>query len=345
MNNLINLLEEQGITLNTAQNEVLSRSSKATQVVPLIHQRVLSIHGPDTEKFLQGQLTCDVSEVFNRGSGLGAHCNIKGHMLSLFRLMKTQQNGIWMRMHHSIFDSAAANLKKYMIFSKAEAEEVSANISGLGLLGPGAQALVEKLFDRSPSEDNGALLLSNGIVVRVPGDRFEIWMDSEALCELIKQLPDAVGIGATDDWLLSEIDAAIPDLRAETQEAFIPQMTNFQALSGVSFKKGCYTGQEIVTRLQHRGQLKKPMYIAEVESDTCPQAGQTISSPDKDNAGQVVFAAPCEKSGERGENRYRLLAVIVKNLAESAPLSLAGGAQLTLQPLPYTLDPKLFEPK
>jgi folate-binding protein YgfZ len=338
MSELIQLLEDKGLELNPEKNSILSDSSIKTQVIPLIHQRVLSVKGPDTEKFLQGQLTCDVANVFSRGSALGAHCNIKGHMLSLFRLLKAGEEEVWLRMSQDIFDSAANNLKKYIVFSKAEAAEVSDEISGLGITGPGAEALVEQLFGRAPSEDNGILPLSNGLVVRVPGNRFEIWMATAELCELLSKLPDEVSIGSTDTWILSEIEAGIPDLREATQEAFIPQMTNFQALEGVSFKKGCYTGQEIVTRLQHRGQLKKPMYLIEVGGDNKPMAGDVITSPDKPNAGQVVISAPIDGG------RYKALAVIVKTLAEKGDL-LLNGNEVELTDLPYELDPKLFEPK
>jgi folate-binding protein YgfZ len=338
MSNLITFLEENNIPLSDDKKQSLNNSGKTTQVIPLIHQRILSINGPDTAKFLQGQLSCDIDDAFARGSSLGSHCNIKGHMLSLFRLLKTSEESVWLRMSHDIFETAAANLKKYMVFSKAEATEVSDSISGVGLLGPGAQALVEKLFGHSPSEDNGTISLSNGIVVRVPGNRYEIWMENSALVELLKGLPIETDIGATNDWILSEIDAGLADLRSETQEAFIPQMTNFQAVGGISFTKGCYTGQEIVTRLQHRGQLKKPMYIAEVSTTEKPLPGQLISAPNKPKAGQVVLAAAC------GENRYRLLAVINKNLAEENTLDLSGQT-LELKELPYELDPKLFLPK
>ncbi|WP_067865900.1 CAF17-like 4Fe-4S cluster assembly/insertion protein YgfZ [Neptuniibacter marinus] len=338
MNNLLTLLEEKKIQLNADKTRVLNSSGKKTQVIPLIHQRVLSIKGPETEKFLQGQLSCDVNNAFKTGSSLGSHCNIKGHMLSLFRLLKAGSEEAWLRMSQDIFESATANLQKYMIFSKAEAQAISHTISGIGLVGPGAQTLIERWFGNSPSETNSIISLSNGLIVRVPGDRFEIWMDDDAVTEIVRQLPEEVGIGSTNDWILSEIDAGIPDLRAETQEAFIPQMTNFQVFAGISFTKGCYTGQEIITRLQHRGQLKKPMYLAEVSTDQEPQVGETISAPNKPNAGRVVLSAQC------GENRYRILAVIVKNLAEEGALSLHNQA-VELKTLPYTLDPKLFLPK
>lgn len=342
MSELIQFLDSKGVSLADDQKAVLSSSDKSTLVIPLIHQRVLSVSGEDTEKFLQGQLTCDVKAVTSRGSSLGAHCNIKGHMISLFRLLGVKNDEIWMRMSHDIFDSALTNLKKYIIFSKAEATDISKQVSGIGITGPGAQALVERFFEQSPSEDNGVLKLSNGIVVRVPGDRYEIWMETTQLVELLDKLPDEVGFGATNDWVLSEIDAAIPDLRAETQEDFIPQMTNLQALDGVSFTKGCYTGQEIVTRLQHRGVLKKPMYVAEVSSDTAPQPGQKISSAGGSTVGEVVLVASVKSESAL----FRVLAVINKKAADEEELQLVdSSASLKILDLPYQLDPELFTRK
>jgi hypothetical protein len=118
-------------------------------------------------------------------------------------------------------------------------------------------------------------------------------------------------------------------------------MTNLQALRGVSFTKGCYTGQEIVTRLQHRGQLKRPMYRATVSSDSRPLPGTALHSADKDNIGKVVLAAPA------AEGQFELLAVIVKDLAESTPILLGSqsGPALQLLDLPYQLDPELFQSK
>jgi folate-binding protein YgfZ len=340
MSKLTDFLNTLDVKVNDSQNEVISQSTRSTLIVPLLHQKAFSISGPDTHKFLQGQLTCDVDDVFSRGSALGAHCNIKGHMISLFRLLSISNEEVWIRLSEDIFESAIKSLHKYIVFSKAEINELGDNIAGIGITGPGAEALIEQWFGHCPSEDNGCIKANQGVVVRVPGNRFEIWMQTEELIALLEQKPDAAGIGSTNDWILSEIDAAIPDLRADTQEAFIPQMTNFQIFEGVSFNKGCYTGQEIVTRLQHRGQLKKPMYLAEVNSDTAPYPGMLLASENKPSSGKVVLSAPC------GEDKYRVLAVIVKNTADSQPVYLADNqAVLELKELPYTLDPQLFMAK
>ncbi|MGH1460603.1 MAG: YgfZ/GcvT domain-containing protein [Neptuniibacter sp.] len=342
MSELVTFLVSKGLLVSDDQKSVLESSSKTTQVIPLLHQRILSVKGLDTEKFLQGQLTCDVTAVMTRGSSLGAHCNIKGHMISLFRLIKVSNEEIWMRLSYDTFDSALANLKKYIVFSKAEAEEITNEVAGVGINGPGAQALIEKLFGQSPSEDNGTLKLNNGVVVRVPGERFEIWMQHSDLVGLLGTLPDEVGFGSTDSWILSEVDSGIPDLRADTQEDFIPQMTNLQALGGVSFTKGCYTGQEIVTRLQHRGVLKKPMYLLEAKAGTPPLPGQTISSSSSARVGTIVQAAPFSTE----ESLYHLLAVINKKAADEDELKLTEtDSSLKILELPYQLDPELFSRK
>ncbi len=340
MSTLSDILTQQGICFSPAGDCLSGNGQKTTLAIPLEQYRTLSIKGPDCWTFLQGQLTCDMTEVQNRGSSLGAHCNIKGHMLSLFRLMRVAEQEVWLRIHASIADTAIANLKKYILFSKAELTEISEQVTGLGLIGPGATAAIDKLFERVPSEDNGVIGLNYGVVIRVPGDRFELWMPQEKLLEQLSHLPDRVGIGSEEAWTLSEIKAGIPDLRPATQEAFIPQMTNLQALSGVSFRKGCYTGQEIVTRLQHRGQLKKSMYYVSATTGNAPEPGQALFTGEKQTCGQVVIAAT-----ECDSEQVCLLAVITKKAADEGQVFLEDGSPLIFHDLPYTLDPAMFLPK
>ncbi|UTW11763.1 CAF17-like 4Fe-4S cluster assembly/insertion protein YgfZ [Marinobacterium rhizophilum] len=331
-----------GATLNDSGDRIVHVSDREseTRLTPLLHQGIFSVQGPDAEKFLQGQLSCDMKDVSTLGSRLGAHCNIKGHMHSLLRVMRIQ-DGFWLRGQRELLPGAQALLKKYMLFSKAQSTDLGDDIVGLGCSGPGAAVLVEKVLGQVPSEVDGIYASEGILAVRVPGKRFEIWLPRDQALALLPELIEFAPLGTTDAWELAEIRAAIPDLRSETVEGFIPQMTNLQALHGVSFTKGCYTGQEIVTRLQHRGQLKRPMYRATVNSDNRPAPGTALYSADKDNVGKVVLAAPS------GEGQFELLAVIVKELAETTPILLGnqGGPALTLQELPYQLDPELFQSK
>lgn len=340
MNTWLQALEQAGATLHGEHRLETDAGIDQTLVTPLLHQQVIGVLGPDAHKFLQGQLSCDMEEIDQRGSGLGAHCNIKGAMLALYRLLAVE-GGYWLRTSQEIRQAAQANLNKYIIFSKAETSDLSEEIVGLGLSGPGAVALVERVLDRAPSEPGGTIRSGQRLAVKVPGKRYELWLPLSEALELLPNLLDSATLGGTAQWELLEIQAGIPDLRADSVETHIPQMTNLQALNGVSFRKGCYTGQEIVTRLQHRGKLNKCMFRASAETAQLPAVGDYIHSEQREKIGQVLLAAPA------GDNRVELLAVITKAQADDHRLMLESqnGPQLELLELPYELDPELFERK
>ncbi|MFC6671637.1 YgfZ/GcvT domain-containing protein [Marinobacterium aestuariivivens] len=181
-----------GATLNDQGDRIVrvdDRESE-TRITPLVHQGLISITGPDAEKFLQGQLSCDLQDVSALGSRLGAHCNIKGHMHSLLRLMRVQ-DGFWLRGHRALLPASLALLKKYMIFSKAQSIDLSDEVVGLGCSGPGAAVLVEKLLGQVPSEVDGIYASEGMLAVRVPGKRFEIWLPEE---QALARLPELVEI-------------------------------------------------------------------------------------------------------------------------------------------------------
>ena len=339
MSNWIDSLQTLGAVVN-ADNTVSLTSDRSGSVIPLLHQRVLTVTGPDSEKFLQGQLSCDLAVTRQQGSTMASHCNIKGHMISLFRLI-TIADGFMLRLHTDLHDQAAQTLGKYIIFSKAEIGKPGDGIVGIGLQGDQAAELAQLAVDSLPESVNGVVQQGDRTLISVPGNRYELWLPEAEAIALLPELLNTGTLGASNDWILNEVRAAIPDLRTATVEAFIPQMTNLQALEGVSFTKGCYTGQEIVTRLQHRGQLKRPMYRLKARCETLPQAGDPIHSDNKEKVGQVVLAARNEA------DECELLAVVIKDQADNSILHLETqeGPTASIEPLPYELDPKMFEAK
>jgi len=102
-----------------------------------------------------------------------------------------------------------------------------------------------------------------------------------------------------DAWELASIRAGVPTVTAATQEAFVPQMANFELLGGVSFKKGCYPGQEIVARMQYRGGLKRRMARAHLAGGERPLPGDHVYSSafGEQSAGTIVNAAPAPEGG------------------------------------------------
>ncbi|MCV6588368.1 MAG: folate-binding protein [Marinobacterium sp.] len=339
-------LEQAGAVLDTAHRlstrttEPTENTPQPTYVTPLLHQQLISVIGPEAHKFLQGQLSCDMTTIDQTGSGLGAHCTVKGAMIALYRLIAVE-GGYWLRTSQEIREPAQSALNRYIIFSKAETTDLSEQIVGLGLSGPGAIALVEQLMDRAPSELNGVLRSGQRVAVKVPGNRYELWLPMTEAISLLPALLDQAVLGSTADWELQEIQAGLPDLRAISSEQFIPQMANLQAVGGVSFSKGCYTGQEIVTRLQHRGKLNKCMFRARVSTEQLPATGDYLHTAQREKVGQVLLAAPVDTQ------TVELLVIASKAQADEQTLMLESqnGPALELLPLPYVLDPELFERK
>ncbi|MNF50986.1 tRNA-modifying protein YgfZ [compost metagenome] len=103
----------------------------------------------------------------------------------------------------------------------------------------------------------------------------------------------------------------------------------------MSFKKGCYTGQEIVARMQYLGKLKRRQYRLELAGGELPEPGTPIFSPTHNSAiGEVVLAA------SSAAERIELLAVLQAEAVENGELHLGDpqGATLALLDLPYELD-------
>ena len=157
------------------------------------------------------------------------------------------------------------------------------------------------------------------------------------LAETWRELLGAAQQTGPEFWSLMEIRAGMPTVFEDTLEAFVPQMANLQLIGGVSFTKGCYTGQEVVARMQYLGKLKRRMYHAHVDTAQAPARGAELFSPSSESAqgaGRVVDVAASPQGG------YELLAVIQISSAEAGDLHLesAEGPRLHLLDLPYAFE-------
>jgi len=299
----------------------------------LSHEGVLAVRGPDANKFLQGQLTCNLNYLDAQHSSLGARCTPKGRMQSSFRILM-EGDGYLLAMDRALVQKQLAELTKYAAFSKSKLYDESEEWVRFGL-SAGDGALVSLGLDLSANADQ--VVSTHGLIaVRLADGRAELWArakDAETTrLRLAAQLPEA----PIESWLLAQIRAGIGQVVAATQELFIPQMINLQALGGVSFKKGCYTGQEIVARMQYLGKLKRRLHrlAAENTDTTVPEPGVELYSPvHGSSVGEVVLAASAAGGME-------LLAVLQEDAAADGRVSLGSpdGIPLTLRDLPYTLN-------
>jgi len=300
---------------------------------PLSHEGVLAVRGVDASKFLQGQLTCNMDYLSDAKATLGARCTQKGRMQSSFRIL-LEGDGVVMAMASELIEAQLLDLKKYAVFSKSKLTDESPAWVRFGV--NDGQAALASLGLHLADEIDSVARANDLIAIRVSPARAEIWVRvgaDDVRNRLAAQLPE----GSLNDWLLGQIRAGIGQVFGQTREEFIPQMINLQAVGGVSFKKGCYTGQEIVARMQYLGKLKRRLYRLTLEGTGLPEPGTELFSPvHASSAGNVVIAA---RSGDAVE----LLAVLQADAVENGQIHLGTpeGQPLQLAELPYTLDAKL----
>lgn len=301
---------------------------------PLTHEGILAIEGIDSKKFLQGQVTCNLNYLTSEISSLGARCTPKGRMISSFRVIERATDHYLLCLDKKLISTQLNDFKKYAIFSKVTFTELSDHWLRFGIQGSTSElAFLNVTF---PTIINQISHHEDYFVIKVSEHRFELWVPTDSTTNIVEQLADQLPQQTLNAWLLGQIQAGIGQVFQETTELFIPQMINLQAVGGVSFKKGCYTGQEIVARMQYLGKLKRHLYRFRLASNELPAIGSTLfSSVHNTSVGEVVLAANIAPNG------VELLAV-VQDDAAIANLWLKDREEqlLELLKLPYQLNPE-----
>lgn len=298
---------------------------------PLNHEALLAVRGPDAAKFLQGQLTCNLNYLDERTCSLGARCTPKGRMISSFRIAQ-HHDGYLLALAGELLEAQLADLKKYAVFSKSTLADESAAWVRFGLSG-GDGALLALGLDL-PQQVDSVARAGELLAIRLPGGRAELWAPTAQAETLHGRLAAQLHEAPLNDWLLGQVRAGIGQVFGATRELFIPQMINLQAVGGVSFKKGCYTGQEIVARMQYLGKLKRRLQRLRLAIGEVPQPGSELFSPvHGSSVGEVVLAANAPEGVE-------LLAVLQEDARDDGRIHLGSpqGPSLELLDLPYQLN-------
>ena len=306
----------------------------------LSHLGLIQVTGDDAEGFLQGQLTSDIREVSGSHHQLSGYCTPKGRMLASFLIFR-HAGDLFLQLPRGRLRPVIDRLSMFVLMSRVVLEDASDRLVRIGLAGDCAPELLQTRFSRLPRRMGDAIEENAISLLRLGGElpRYEMVGSPEVIGELWEFLSDRATPSDSDHWALLDIRAGIPSIHEDTVETFIPQMLNLDVIDGVSFTKGCYTGQEIVARMKYLGKLKRRMYLAHAESDTPPRPGDEIFSAHSTSGqwtGKVVDARPAPEGG------YDLLAVLEISSREQDDLHLVDtdGPGLTFIDLPYTMEQK-----
>jgi len=345
-NNWFNFLTPFGATFNEAQ-EVSFNSPESTTVksfqgelylTDLSYLGLIEVTGDDKKTYLQGQLTNDINAISSSLSQLSGLCTPKGRLRVLFSIF-TQDDKIYLQLPVTLMEETIKRLKMFVMMSKVELNNVDDTTVKIGLSGTQAINKLKESGFNIPAETNMVTENNGMLLIRQAGNtpRFECIGSIESIQSLWQSLQSNAQLIDTRHWKLQEIQAGTPNVFSSAKEAFIPQMLNLQVLNGINFKKGCYTGQEVVARMQYLGKLKRQMYLAHCDSDEIPQPGDELFSAtckSGQGAGHIVDA---QKSLQGG---IELLAVITKEAIVNKDIFLDDSLKvpLNIQQLPYSVQ-------
>lgn len=288
----------------------------------LTHFTCIAVTGEDAKQFLQGQLTCDIKDISETKAGIAAFCNPKGRVISTLLVIKIQV-GFLLLLPGSLLDKVLKKLQMYVLRSKVQLIDQSNQKSIKGLYSPHNFAPCSL-----PDDDFACSRNEHLICIKLPSEaaRYLLIADSEQAIDLEQQ---AYRQASVDEWRYQDISAGMPWFEIEQTEHFIPQMLNIDYLGGISFNKGCYTGQEIVARTHFLGQAKRQLYLGEAQC--CLQADSNLiveNADTREKMGDIL-------AFQSLENTCRLLLVLQTVDAETKNLILNTTQQTPVTLLPF----------
>ena len=227
----------------------------------LEHLRILTISGEDAGELLQGQMTQDVRKLEDEKIHITSFCNVQGRVIaSAFIQERNDQYDLILS--SEIIDDLENHLQRYILRSKVLIEQSD-----------------EKTFGAYKSDIN-----------EDSKECRSLKNDPKRVLTLSSQVPESIDNFITsEEWIRCDIENSIAIINKESTEKFIPQMLNLDILDAVSFSKGCYTGQEVVARVQHRGKIKQRMFKFKTENEDLISHGSEIHHESK-KVGTVVIS-------------------------------------------------------
>ncbi len=283
----------------------------------------IKVSGADARAFLHGQFSNDLTGLASNAAQWTAYCSPKGRMLAGFLAWAAADQAIWLACDRGIAAGLVKRLRMFVLRAKVLIEDVGTDWQIEGIIGGYGPAPF------CAEHANGATRIG---LLSIEGMSRHL---------LVRPADDVTAADETP-WKLAMIRAGESWITSATQDQFVPQMVNFDALGGIDFKKGCYPGQEVVARAHYRGAVKRRMFRATVASGG--RTGQPVSC----EPGQPLFTAGenAQECGQvanvvrHGDGSLELLAVLSTQSRNESPIYLGGalGPVLNFVTLPYEIS-------
>ena len=301
-------------------------------ITPLTHLGVIRAQGEEAAKFLHGQLTQDFSLLGLHEARLCAFLSAKGRMQASFIGFKRSPTEILLVCSLDLLAPTLKRLSMFVMRAKAKLSDATGEFAVYGIAGDTVATLAGSVQPSWTKTDVSAGLEGNmaTVVHLYPADGRPraLWVAPAAAAAPVgPQLDPAL-------WLWSDVRSGVATLSAPVVEAFVPQMLNYESVGGVSFKKGCYPGQEVVARSQFRGTLKRRAFIAHAAGEVAVGAEIFAATDLEQPCGTVVQVAPTPAPGNGFD---AIVSLQIAAAQATLQVGAADAVPLTLEPLPYAL--------
>ena len=313
----------------------LTAAQNAAVVCDLAPLGIISISGTDAGVFLQGQLSADVIGLPPGECRYGSFNSPKGRMLANFVLWRHQaaEDDFCLLLPMELVAPIAKRLAMYRLRAKASIADVSSHTLRLGIGGPEGHRALNAAFGVAPAPFESTTV-GDATLLGLPGPRFIVLVPQASADATREKISAHAASGEFDVWQWLTIRAGVPVITAVTQDSLVAQTANWDVLGGIDFKKGCYTGQEIIARMQYLGRLKERTFLFHADV-TLVTSGERIFSAAfaEQPCGTVINSASAPGGG------CDLLAVLQISAAElgDARLGSPNGPPLMALPLPYAI--------
>jgi folate-binding protein YgfZ len=326
-------LDGDAVSRFSAPEAELATARDAAVVCDLAPLAVMRVAGPDAAAFLQGQFTSDVAALQPGAAQYSAWCSPKGRMLANFLLLQIETTTFELLLPTSMIAAVRKRLTMFVLRSKVTIEDASAESVRIGVGGPTAAAALHSMSIDAPAQFQ-CRTIDGGLIVAVPGGRYIALVQPAFAESFWDRVSNAARPAGFPVWQWLTVRAGIPIVTPATTDRLVPQMANWDALDGVSFRKGCYTGQEIVARTQYLGRLKERSFLAHVDGPP-PGPGEKLYSPafGEQSCGTVLNAAAAPGGGSDLVAALQIAATQNSDVRIGSP----DGPELILLPLPYPL--------
>ncbi len=314
-----------------------SIDTQETYLCDLSKLGLIRATGEDALSFLHGQFTNDLNLVSDVNSQLSSYCNPKGRMLAIFRVFK-KNHDYFLILNRDVLEPVLKKLTMFKIMAKVDLTDVSDDFVLFGLAGPDSDSIMKEFDYQTPEAVDATIDEKETTVIRMPSESSRLLFVSEPPNAKIiwQSLSSRATTSTYKTWELHDIESGIPQVTADTNEAFIPQMVNLELIGGVNFKKGCYPGQEIVARTHYLGKPNRRMYKISIDTDDCPLPGTNIFST-KDGEQPVGKIVSAQQSSDEICTALAVLRTAKEN-DDELHLEPATGPKVTMLTLPYSLE-------